>query len=206
MVARLFNSLTWAAVLLLLSLQFQLVNNESPLNAGLRLLPFELAFLAVGPISGRLADQFGHRLFTLSGIIFSSAALLLFSTVDASTSYSMVRLYLILLGVGTGLFLAPNAKSIMSVVPDSQHGVGSALIVLFLNIGFAVSLNLVVLVMSLTAPYAVITRVILAVNPMALAPSDTLLFLASLKNAYLALAIINALAIPPLLLRNKVNK
>jgi MFS family permease len=64
--ALLFNIITWTAVLLLLSLQFQLVENLSPLEAGLRIIPFEIAFLAVGPLSGRLADKYGQAQFTLS--------------------------------------------------------------------------------------------------------------------------------------------
>ncbi len=55
--ALLFNIITWTGVLLLLSLQFQLVDHLSPLQAGLRILPFEIAFLAVGPLSGKISRQ-----------------------------------------------------------------------------------------------------------------------------------------------------
>ena len=55
--ALLLNIITWTAVLLLLSLQFQLVNNLSPLEAGLRILPFEIAFLAVGPLKRQISRQ-----------------------------------------------------------------------------------------------------------------------------------------------------
>ena len=50
-----------------------------------------------------------------------------------------------MLGLGTGLFVAPNLRAVMSSVPPERHGVGSALFTLFLNIGLTVSLNFAVL-------------------------------------------------------------
>jgi hypothetical protein len=76
--AMFFNIITWTAVLLLLSLQFQLVLEMSPLEAGVRILPFEIAFLAVGPLSGRLSDRFNRMPFILSGLSLSTIALFLF--------------------------------------------------------------------------------------------------------------------------------
>lgn len=133
--ALLLNIITWTVVLLLLSLQFQLVENLSPLQARLRILPFEIAFLAVGPLSGRLADKYGQSQFTVTGLILSSIALFLFSTTGATTSYFTLSIYMVILGAGTGLFVAPNLRAVMSSVPPERHGIGSALFTLFLNIG-----------------------------------------------------------------------
>jgi len=204
--ALLFNIITWTAVLLLLSLQFQLVDNLSPLEAGLRILPFEIAFLAVGPLSGKLADKYGQTQFTLTGLILSTAALFLFSTTGQGTPYVTLSIYMVLLGVGTGLFVAPNLRAIMSSVPTERHGIGSALFTLFLNIGLTVSLNLTVLIMSLTAPYDLITQIISAVNPATIPAAGKALFVASLKNTYFAFAIINAIAIIPALIGGRIKK
>jgi MFS family permease len=139
--ALLLNIITWTGVLLLLSLQFQLVENLSPLEAGLRILPFEVAFLAVGPLSGKLADKYGQSQFTIIGLILSSIALFLFSTTSVTTAYPVLSVYMVLLGVGTGLFVAPNLRAVMSSVPTERRGVGSALFILSLNIGLTISLN-----------------------------------------------------------------
>ncbi len=200
-VAMLFNIMTWTAVLLLLSLQFQLVLNESPLEAGLRILPFEIAFLAVGPLSGRLADKFRPVPFIVGGLSLSTIALLLFSTTNQNTDYTISSLYMVLLGIGTGLFVAPNLRAVLSSVPAQRRGIGSALFSLFLNIGFTLSLNVAILVMSLTAPYNLITRILSEGNPAAIALSERLVFAASLQNTYVALALINAIAIAPSLLQ-----
>lgn len=205
--AVLLNIITWTGVLLLLSLQFQLVEKLSPLQAGLRIIPFELAFLAVGPTSGRLSDKYGNPMqFTITGLVLTSIALFLFYTTTATTAYSLLSGYMVLLGVGTGLFVAPNLRSIMSSVPQERHGVGSALFILFFNIGLTISLNLTVLVMSFTAPYDLITQILTAVNTQNISASDIALFLSSLKNTYLAFTIINTLAIIPAALGGSTHK
>ncbi len=199
--AVLFNVIAWAAVLLLLSLQFQLILHETPLEAGLRILPFEIAFLAIGPLSGSLSDKFGYVRFTVSGLILGTLSLFLFSTVGESTPYTVLSVYMVILGVGTGLFLAPNLRGVMGALPDQRRGIGSALVGLFLNIGLTVSLNFAILFMSFTAPYDLITRIISGINPETLTAADKILFFNSLKNTYFALGIINALAIIPSLLQ-----
>lgn len=195
--ALLFNIISWTAVLLLLSLQFQLILNESPLEAGLRILPFEIAFLAVGPLSGRLADKFRPAPFIITGLTLNTVSLFLFSTTNQTTPYSVLSLYMIFLGVGTGLFVAPNLRAILSALPMQRRGIGSALFSLFLNIGLTLSLNVAILVMSLTVPYNLITQIISSVNPTAISAVDRTLFVTSLKNTYVALGIINAIAIAP---------
>jgi hypothetical protein len=193
--AMFFNIITWTAVLLLLSLQFQLVLNMSPLEAGLRILPFEIAFLAFGPLSGRLSDRLSRMPFILSGLTLSTIALFLFSTTNQSTPYLVLSVYMIIMGFGTGLFIAPNLRSVMSSVSDKRRGIGSALFALFVNLGLTVSLNIAILVMSLTAPYDVITRIVSAVNPLSIPTTDRLLFVESLKNTYIVFGIINTFAV-----------
>lgn len=204
--ALLFNIMTWTAVLLLLSLQFQLVDNLSPLEAGLRILPFEIAFLAVGPLSGKLADKYGQTQFILSGLILSTVALFLFSTTGQGTPFLALSVYMVLLGVGTGLFVAPNLRAVMSSVPIERHGIGSVLFTLFLNIGLTVSLNLTVVILSLTAPYDLITQIIGAANSTSISAAGRALFVASLKNTYFAFAIINSIAIIPALIGGRIKK
>jgi hypothetical protein len=83
----------------------------------------------------------------------------------------------------------------MGSVPARRRGIGSALFALFVNLGLTLSLNFAILVMSLTAPYEVITKIISAINPTAISVTERLLFVESLKNTYLAFGAVNALAI-----------
>ena len=54
LIAQLLNAIAWGAVLLLLSLYFQLILGLTAFEAGMKMIPFEVAFLAAGPVSGRL--------------------------------------------------------------------------------------------------------------------------------------------------------
>ena len=160
----------------------------------------------MGPLSGRLADKYGQIQFILTGLTLSTVALFLFSTTGQATPYSTLSIYMVLLGVGTGLFVAPNLRAVMSSVPIERHGIGSALFTLFLNIGLTVSLNLTVLIMSLTAPYNLITQIISSVNPAAIPAAGRTLFVDSLKNTYFAFAIINAIALIPAVIGGRTKK
>jgi MFS family permease len=195
--AVLLNVIAWAAMLLLLSLQFQLVKNQTPLQAGISILPFEIAFLAIGPLSGTLSDRFGYSRFILTGLSLGSVTLFLLSTTDSTTPYSVLALYMALMGVATGLFLAPNLRSVMGALPMQRRGIGSALVGLFLNIGLTISLNFAILVMSFTAPYSLITRIVSGVGAVSVTVAQQTLFMDSIKSTYFVIAIVNALAILP---------
>jgi len=200
-IAQLINAISWGAVLLLLSFYFQLVLGLSPLEAGIRIIPFDIAFLVFGPLSGKLSDRFGHLPFTTTGIVLSSFSLFLFSTVEASTPYLNIAVYMMLFGAAIGIFGSPNMSSIMSAIPAERRGIGSALRVTFFNVGFAVSLNLAILIISLTIPYALVTQIVAGYTTTLHA--DRELFLQSLKSTYLWLSALNIVAIIPSALRGK---
>jgi EmrB/QacA subfamily drug resistance transporter len=199
-VALLLNAIAWSAVLLLLSLEFQLARDSTPLQAGIEIIPFELAFLAIGPLSGRLSDKYGHLPFTVSGLLLSGAGLILFNLTPSTAPYSLFAFHMIIFGVGTGLFLAPTMRTIMDSAPLNRRGISSATMLLFFNIGLTVSLNLAMLVMSLTAPYPLITRILTSLNPGTISASDIAIFSASLKNTYLWLAAIDLMSLVPMLM------
>ena len=204
-VAQLLNAVAFGAVLLLLSLYFQLVLNKSPLEAGLLILPTDIATLAAGPLSGRLSDRYGHLPFTTTGLGVISLALLLFSTTDAFTPYPVLVVDMMLLGTGLGLFASPNISSIMGSVPPERRGIASSFRATFFNVGYTISLNLAILIMTFTVPYAIVTR-ILSSSSVGITPADRLLFEQGIKTTYLWLAGINTVAILPSLLRGRGAK
>jgi len=200
-IAQLLNAIAWGAFLLLLSLYFQLVLDMSPLAAGIAIIPFDIAFLIVGPLSGRLSDKFGHLPFTTSGLALTSVALYLFSTMTIMTPISVVIFHMTLVGAGMGLFVSPNISSVMSSVPEKRRGIASAFRATFFQVGYVISLNAAVLIMTIVIPYQTITQVISAVNPLTISASDKLLFMKGLSIAYFYLSIVNVAAIPPSVLR-----
>ena len=110
-------------------------------------------------------------------------------------------LYLTFLGIGIGTFISPNISSIMSSVPPIRRGVASGLRATFFNVGFVISLNLAVSIMTVTVPYSIVTRIISSIHEINVSQADRMLFIKGLNNTYLWLAIINLAAIPPSILR-----
>ena len=195
-VAVLLNAISWGALLLILSLYFQVGLGMDPLHAGISILPFEFAFLVTGPISGRLSDRFGKVPFTVSGLAIQSIALVLFSTNGISTPYLYSATYMVLFGLGVGLFASPNMSAVMLAAPLNRRGIASALRTTCWNVGYTVSLNLAILLMSLTLPYQTVSSLISA-NIATISTANRMLFIDSLKTTYLWLGAINSIAIIP---------
>jgi EmrB/QacA subfamily drug resistance transporter len=201
--AQTLSSIAFGAYLLLVSLYLQLVQGYSPLRAGISVIPFDIAFLAVGPVSGRLSDRYGVIRFTTAGLATTSLSLYLMTTLGPSAPYSTLAFYLVIFGIGMGLFTSPNMSSVMGSVPPSRRGVASALRATTFNVGLTLSYNLVILVLAFQMPYSMITSIISATNVAVIPEASRVLFADGLNKVYLALAIVNTVAIAPSLLRGK---
>ncbi|MDV3276993.1 MAG: MFS transporter [Nitrososphaerales archaeon] len=202
-VTQLLNAIAFGAFILLISLYLQLVEGLSPFQAGIAIVPFDLAFLLVGPLSGRLSDKFGVLPFTTAGLATVSISLYLFSTTGPSAPYSLLLVYLVICGFGMGLFSSPNMSSVMGSVPGPRRGVASGLRATFFNVGLTLSFNVVILVMTFFLPYSLITSIISSTNISSIASSARVLFADGLDKAYLVLAVVNTVAIIPSLLRGR---
>jgi len=201
--AQLLNAIAWGSFILTASLYLQLVRGLTPLQAGISIIPFDITFLIVGPQSGRLSDRFGTRPFATAGLAVITGSLLLFSTVGPTTSFPTIILYLAISGVGNGLFVSPNFSSIMGSVPAQLRGVASGLRATFFNVGFTISFNIVLLVLSFFVPYSLITSIIASTAGATVNVADKALFSSGLDKVYVVLAVINTVAIVPSLLRGK---
>ncbi len=202
-VTQLINAMAWGAFILLISLYLQLIKGLSPLQAGVAIIPFDIALLAIGPLSGRLSDRYGTMPFTTAGLATVTLSLLLLSTVGIDTPYSTLVVYLIIGGAGMGLFMSPNMSSVMGSVPPHRRGVASGLRATFFNLGFTLSFNIVILVLASFVPYSLISAVISSGTGAAGNVADKVAFANGLSNVYIILAVINTIAIIPSLMRGK---
>ena len=115
---------------------------DTPLWAGMYMIPLTVGFLAAGPIAGYLSDRYGPRLFAAGGLIvmaLSFGGLLLIPT---DFGYWAFALLIFLNGVGGGLFSAPNTSLIMSSVPDEMRGAASGARATFMNTGMVLSMGI----------------------------------------------------------------
>jgi MFS family permease len=114
---------------------------DTPLWAGIYLLPLTIAFLASGPISGYLSDRFGSRGFATAGMLVFGASFVGLLLLPIDFSYWAFALLILLNGIGVGMFAAPNSSSIMGSVPPSQRGAASGMRSTFQNSGTALSIG-----------------------------------------------------------------
>jgi MFS family permease len=115
---------------------------ETPLWAGIHMLPLIAGILIAGPISGYLSDRYGGRPFATLGPIISAVSFLLLLQLPVDFPYAVLAAILLLNGIGTGLFVAPNRASVMNSLPPAQRGVGGAMTTTFQNSGQVLSIGI----------------------------------------------------------------
>jgi len=115
---------------------------ETPLWAGIYMLPMTAGFLVAGPISGILSDRYGARPFATGGMILAAATFALLMLLPADFSYPVFGLIIFANGIAMGLFASPNTAGIMNSVPARHRGVASGIRVTFQNVGLPLSIGL----------------------------------------------------------------
>jgi MFS family permease len=115
---------------------------QTPLWAGIYMLPLTVGFLVAGPVSGILSDRFGARPFATGGMLLSAATFAALLLIPADFSYPVFALIIFLNGVSMGLFASPNTAAIMNAVPARHRGVASGIRVTFMNVGLPLSIGL----------------------------------------------------------------
>jgi len=200
-IAQFLNALAWFGIVVMLSFYLQVVLDYSPLQAGLALLPLEATYALFGPISGKLSDKYGSRLFSTLGLTVTSIGFFLLSQIRFSSSYSLIAVSLLLLGAGNGMFVSPNISSIMGSVPANRRGIASAFRTTLFNVGGTLSTGLIVLLITTGIPYSEFTLLLQSISPLALGVTVQKEFVNGFKFACLVLAIVNTAAIIPSFLR-----
>jgi MFS family permease len=101
--------------------------SQTPLWAGIYLLPMTAGFLVAGPISGWLSDRFGARPFATGGMLLAALTFGLLEILPVNFSYPAFALLLLMNGLANGLFASPNRAAIMNSLPADQRGQGSGM-------------------------------------------------------------------------------
>ncbi|MFJ8991183.1 MFS transporter [Streptomyces sp. NPDC102279] len=114
---------------------------DTPLWAGIFMLPLTAGFLAAGPVSGYLSDQLGSRGLATGGALLFGASFLGLMLLPIDFSYWIFAVLIALNGIASGMFAAPNSSSIMGSVPARLRGVASGMRATFQNSGTAVSIG-----------------------------------------------------------------
>jgi EmrB/QacA subfamily drug resistance transporter len=111
----------------LLSQYLQVVQGYSPLEAGLRTLPWTAAPMVVAPLAGALSARTGLRGLLVTGLVLQTASLVWFAWLtEHGSAYGSFVVPLAMAGVGMGLTFAPSATAVLDGLPDSEFAVASS--------------------------------------------------------------------------------
>jgi MFS family permease len=115
---------------------------ETPLWAGIYLLPLTIGFLVAGPLSGTLSDRIGARPLATAGLAIVAVTFVLLLVIPVDFTYWVFALIIFFNGVGSGMFAAPNRTAIMNAVPAAQRGAASGMTGTFQNAGNSLSIGI----------------------------------------------------------------
>ena len=131
---------------------------DTPLWAGIYMLPLSVGFLMAGPIAGRFADHYGARPFATGGMIVAAATFIALITLPVMFPYWAFGLIIFANGFAMGLFAAPNQTGIMNSLPPDQRGAGAGMAGTFMNAAMVLSIgiffSLIIIGLSSTLPPA----------------------------------------------------
>ncbi|MGN6816810.1 MAG: MFS transporter [Solirubrobacterales bacterium] len=106
---------------------------ETPLWAGIYMLPLTLGILIAGPVSGVLSDRFGARPFATGGMLGAALSFGLLMMLPTDFSYALFAGILFLNGIFMGMFASPNRAAVMNSLPPGDRGAGGGMNQTFQN-------------------------------------------------------------------------
>ncbi len=106
---------------------------QTPLWAGIYMLPLTLGMLVAGPTSGYLSDKFGARPFATAGMLCSAFSFGLLLLLPTDFEYAAFAAILAMIGLSMGMFASPNRAAVMNSLPPADRGAGGAMNQTFQN-------------------------------------------------------------------------
>ena len=106
---------------------------QTPLWAGIYILPLTLGMLLAGPTSGYLSDRYGARWFATGGMLGAALSFGLLTLLPIDFPYPLFAAALFFNGVSMGLFASPNRAAVMNSLPPQDRGAGGGMNQTFQN-------------------------------------------------------------------------
>ncbi len=116
--------------------------SQTPLWAGIYLVPMTIGFLVSAPMSGVLSDRLGAKAFTSGGALLTALSFVLLILLPVDFPYWVFALIVALNGFGSGLFASPNRAEMMNAVPASSRGAAGGMIATVMNTSFVLSIGI----------------------------------------------------------------
>jgi len=198
--AAFINGLARFALMFLFVFYFQGAQGNTPIEAGVKLMPLALGMLIASPLAGIYADRHGSRALASLGMLVSAAGLAAMATLEVHSPYWQSALWLLLVGVGSGMFNSPNTAAMMGSVPAHRRGIAAGARTLLQNTGAVLSIAFVLAIITSAVPkatlFAVFSGLAKGLSPEKLAP-----FITNMHTALWALAAVSLIGAGVCLLR-----
>ncbi len=114
---------------------------QTPLWAGIYMVPLTVGFLVAGPASGVLSDRYGARPFATLGMIGAAVSFGLLELLPLDFGFGWFASILVLTGLSMGLFSSPNRAGVMNSLPPDQRGAGAGMMTTFPNAAQVLSIG-----------------------------------------------------------------
>jgi EmrB/QacA subfamily drug resistance transporter len=157
--AAFINGLSRFALLFVFVFYFQGVKGDDPIIAGIKITPMAIGMLIASPLAGIWADRHGSRALAALGMVVSGIALALMTTLQASSPYWQSTLWLLLVGIGSGMFNSPNTAAMMGTVPQHRRGVAAGARTMLQNTGAVISIAFVLAIVTAAVPEDVLFKI-----------------------------------------------
>jgi MFS family permease len=115
---------------------------ETPLWAGIYMLPLTLGMLVAGPTSGYLSDRFGARWFATGGMLAAAVSFFLLTLLPTNFPFPLFAAVLALTGISMGMFASPNRAAVMNSLPPGDRGAGGGMNQTFQNSAQVLSIGI----------------------------------------------------------------
>ncbi|WP_393971177.1 MFS transporter [Oxyplasma meridianum] len=162
--AAFFQSLGFLAVVFIIIMYLQGIRGLSPFYSSLLLLPGYVVGSILGPQFGKLTDMMGSRIPATLGLVIMGISILIYSTMNLSSSLYIVLVGSFFTGIGSSMFYPANNSAVMANSPRDLYGLSSGFLRTMSNIGMLGSFVLAISIASVSVSRAVAYEVFAGVG------------------------------------------
>jgi len=148
-IAALINYMATSATGFFISMYLQYIKGFEAGEAGLIMISQPVAMTILSPLAGKLSDKYNPGVIASIGMGLTAAGLLMMCFITPETSFIVIIVLLLLMGIGFGLFSSPNSNAIMSSVEKRYLGVASGVVGTMRMAGQMMSMGIAMMLIAL---------------------------------------------------------
>jgi MFS family permease len=115
---------------------------QTPLWAGIYMVPMTVGFLLAAPVSGVLSDRIGARGLATGGMVITAGTFFALILLPVDFNYLVFAILLVINGIGMGMFSSPNRSAVMGALPGNARGAGAGMTATFQNAAMVLSIGI----------------------------------------------------------------